>query len=102
MEHNGILLQIILLLHSVGAVILIYRLWFKQEAVLKKIFWTFVIIIPVIGPVLYLAFFKVPSVLPIHRQNRDRAGSHGTGNQHNFYPQKIIDFFTTGHTKKDK
>ena len=57
-------------------------------------------VFPVIGPVLYLAFFKVPSVLPIHRKNKDRAGSHGTGRQNEFYPQKIIDFFTKKNTKE--
>ena len=93
MVQDG-LLQIILLLHSIGAVILVYRLCWKQESIIKKIFWTFIIISPVIGPVLYLAFFKIPSVLPIHRQNRDRAGSHGTGKENEFHPKKIIDFFT--------
>ena len=96
MGQNGFLLQIILLLHSIGAVILIYRLWRKQESIVKKIFWMFIIVLPVIGPVLYLAFFKVPSVLPLHRQNKDRAGSHGTGRQNEFNSQKIIDFFTKG------
>lgn len=95
MDRDGVLFTIVLLLHFIGAIILIYRLWRKQESIIKKSFWTFVIIFPVIGPILYLAFFKVPPVLPIHRQNRDRAGSHGTGKQNEFYPQKIIDFFTT-------
>ena len=96
MEQNSVLLQIILLLHSVGAVILIYRLWRKQESIEKKLLWTLIIVIPVIGLVLYLAFFKVPSVLPLHRQNKDRAGPYGTGRQNEFRPQKIIDFFTKG------
>ncbi|MEN8772712.1 MAG: hypothetical protein ABF379_11995 [Akkermansiaceae bacterium] len=41
---------------------MIFRMWIKhREAhVVKKLFWTIILIIPIIGAVFYAAFFKRP------------------------------------------
>ena len=53
-------LTISLIVHVIIATILIFSLWRKNDSIFIKLLWSLFILVPIIGPVFYLAFFKLP------------------------------------------
>lgn len=41
-------------------------LWRKPDTLLRKIIWSFILIIPILGPIFYGGFYKVPPTQPDH------------------------------------
>ena len=46
-------------------------LWRKADSAKKKVYWSFIAAIPLIGPIFLGAFYDPPSPLPPHLQNRN-------------------------------
>jgi hypothetical protein len=44
----------------------LFYLWRRPDAVLRKIIWSFILFIPILGPIFYGGFYKVPPEQPEH------------------------------------
>ena len=67
----------ILIVPFVISLVVLVFLWRQRIPIYKKILWTLIILIPLIGPIFYGAFFETPSVQPKHlRCNRERKNFH--------------------------
>ncbi|MEM9605307.1 MAG: hypothetical protein AAGA11_20765 [Pseudomonadota bacterium] len=65
----------ILGVHAAVAGVLAVRLWRREVGVLTKLWWSVVLLVPVVGLFAYGALYKPPSVLPRHLQDhRERKG----------------------------
>jgi hypothetical protein len=52
------------------------HLWRRRASVLRKLFWTLVLLVPIVGPVFYGGMFEVPSIQPEGlRSNNEWHGS---------------------------
>ena len=69
-------IYIVICLLVISLIVLIF-LWRKKVSIYKKILWTLVILLPLVGPIFYGAFFEAPDVQPKHlRSNRERKNFH--------------------------
>jgi hypothetical protein len=44
------------------------NLWRERASLLRRLVWTPVVLVPVVGPIFYLGLFDVPPPLPAHLQ----------------------------------
>jgi hypothetical protein len=44
------------------------RLWRRQDRVWRKLAWTSVLALPLLGPLLYGGLYEMPSIQPDHEQ----------------------------------
>ncbi len=48
------------------SIVTLFFLWKTQDSVFKKICWTFIIFIPLLGPIFYGSLFEPPNVQAKH------------------------------------
>lgn len=56
-DFSGILFYSVIIFFYSLAFYCIIKLWMKRETILKKLYWTFVLLIPILGVLLYGAFY---------------------------------------------
>ncbi len=62
------------------SVVALIRLWKKQDGLVKKIFWSFIVLIPFFGPFAYAGLYQPPSVQPKNERAAEfDTKRHGTG-----------------------
>lgn len=61
--YDQFLIPLILIVSFIISLFCLYFLWRKDEKIWKKIIWSFIILIPVFGPVAYGGLFKLPQKL---------------------------------------
>ncbi len=44
------------------SLVCLWKLWKKQETILKKVGWSLVLLIPFFGPMFYGAWYRPPSI----------------------------------------
>jgi Phospholipase_D-nuclease N-terminal len=54
-------------------------LWRSQHTILKRVIWTLILFVPVLGPVLYGGIFEPPPIKPEGDQSNYNAGADGGG-----------------------
>ena len=63
-------LTISVVVHSIITIILIVLLWKKDETIFRKIIWSLIIAIPLLGPLSYGALFN-----PLANKGGNRSGN---------------------------
>ena len=59
---------VVLILSAVVAVFCLQSLWRSGHSVSRRIVWTLILFVPVLGPILYAGLFEPPPVKPKNEQ----------------------------------
>jgi hypothetical protein len=62
-EPSSLPLIVVLCISLVLAVLCLIRLWRRSDSVFERIYWSVFVFVPVLGPLLFVAFFHPPSKL---------------------------------------
>jgi hypothetical protein len=54
------------------SMICLWKLWQKQVPIWSRVFWSMILLIPLLGPIFYGAWFRPPSVQPEDQRARER------------------------------
>jgi hypothetical protein len=60
---SEIAMIIILSVSLILSVLCLVRLWRRPSSTFERIFWTFLVFVPVFGPLFFAAFFRPPAEL---------------------------------------
>lgn len=69
-------LLIVIIVSEVISLLLLFRVWKRQEYLFLKVLATVIVVIPIVGPIFYLFVSNTTESQPIHLQNNMPRGSY--------------------------